>query len=679
MSFESENGENIFREISAKSDIVKVVSYYLGAQALVRKGDVYMAICPFHNDSHPSMRVSPKRNTFKCFVCNTGGDSISFAEKYAHLSKLDALKKVCEICSIPLPTSLNHPTRTDTISAKYKDELEALKTLEKFYSLSLQSNEGEKGRNYLEGRKIPSDIIEHFGIGYAPKDPKDAINSLRKNGFEVSTLEKAGIIGNSAELKDRYQERIMFPIEDNYGKTVAFSGRLISPEQTGGKYINFPETDLFHKNEILYHYAKAKETVRRDGYIYLMEGFMDVIAATRAGINSVCGTMGTALTPRHVEALKSLDCEVRLCLDSDEPGQIGIERCLPLLLKAEIPMRVVGKFKGGKDADEVLTSLGEDELKKELNQLFDPFLFLLGRTLKGRQKLLDTLEIETFIKKSTPYFLSLSEVDKSRDLSLLSRKTTLSEQTLNKIVYAKENEKKPAEKTSYNKSGNKSGRDRYNKDFPEIPTKLPISENERLNEPALELKKAAMDRPEYSKAIEEKMIKNETEILLSLPLSRMAYNEFQGMRTVLVFQPFYLLASLVGNIYINDVRLKSFSQNEFDNMVREVMKEDDDKEKLEDIEDDAFGLDGLEDPLPSSFNSLSKEQKDFLLFTIKQMSLFKCQFDIKKFKKSLCAEKVFLKIYNFNLNLEIEKGGVPTGDDSLKKITLDAELSKYFP
>ena len=314
-----DNTSNVFREIVGKSDIVKVIAYYLGSDAIVKAGRRFKAICPFHPDSHPSMQIDPEKNFYHCFSCNAGGDTIKFVQEYAHLSSVEALKKVCEICGIPVPSLLSdvHEKR-DPLKEKFPKELEALGELSRFYSLYLQSTDGLKGREYLSSRSISRETIDHFRIGYSPYDPTIAIASLRRVGFDVPTLERAGILSNSAELKDRYSGRIMFPLSDNEGHIVGFSGRKIDDKQEGGKYINYPETALFRKGDVLYHFDKARESARRDGYIYLLEGFMDVIAMQRAGLLSSAGLMGTALTENHLAALKGLGVECRLLLDSDE-------------------------------------------------------------------------------------------------------------------------------------------------------------------------------------------------------------------------------------------------------------------------------------------------------------------------------------------------------------------------
>lgn len=594
---ESSRSNNIFAEVASKAPIKDVIAAELGANKIIKKGSGYVCLCPFHEDHTPSMQINVQRNSFKCFVDGNGGDPIHFVELYEHLSPIEALKRVCQICSIPLPESLrDRHTFVPSIEREHPEELKALKTLEEFYQLSLKSALGKPGQEYLASRGIPEDVISHFGLGFAPDDKTAAISSLRKNGFEVSTLEKAGILTNSSELSDRYSHRLMFPIEDNYGHIVGFSGRKINPNQDGGKYINYPETDLFKKNQILYHFYKAKDTCKRDGYIYLVEGFMDVIAFVRAGINSVAGTMGTALTEEHLRAIKALGVEVRLCLDSDEPGQEGEERCLPLLLKAEIPFRVVRLFKGGKDADEVLTRNGEkgkEVLKEQANRLYDPFLFLLGRALKAggnREKLTDPLAIQTFLRKAAPYYMALDEISKARDLSILAKVTELEEEVLSKSLADKETKLQQEEPKEENLQGrnryprkdgerpyyrNRDNNNRYqgynsNRGYPYYDNRnyetqidygaQAIFSSKIFNAVSIinGLYQLAKDSPE-GEGFYPYLLENETNLIISVLASRDAYLQFEGTKTDYAYSPYYALNNLISLIYAKDISKKSLT------------------------------------------------------------------------------------------------------------------------
>ncbi|MFA6830061.1 MAG: DNA primase [Bacilli bacterium] len=583
MAYEKD-GNNIFTEIAKKASIVTVMSYYLGSKALIKKGNNYICLCPFHADHSPSMRVDVSRNTFHCFVDNHMGDPISFVEQYAKLSPMESLKKVCEICSIPVPASVKQFKEfVPTVKQKYPEELKALDNICQFYQLSLLTNEGKKGMDYLEKRKLPKEIIEHFRLGYAPKDETQAISALRKQGFSVSVLENSGILANSTSLRDRYSEKIMFPIEDNYGNIVAFSGRQLSKDQPGGKYINYPETSLFLKRNVLYHYFQASQTARKDGFVYVVEGFMDVIAFSRAGINSVVGTMGTALTEEHIKALLALKCEVRMALDSDDRGREAIDRSLELLLKNKVPVRVQWAFHGGKDADEILTNLGKEELIKQANVLFDPFMYLFGRALKGRSHIDDTRELLEFLNLARPYYEALDPLTKEKDVKVISERSGFEKATIIPILEDKKSEKKTniSEKTPTFSQGKSNKYSRNDKkiqiDLSRFHLGNDYDEETAIQKIQSECRDYCINRkiilplskidPNYGSPSfvdhMEQMLMLEANIAVVLPQSRKAFEVFQESKNCLVLSPLYNFSSLVGSIYLANPNINCFSEKEF--------------------------------------------------------------------------------------------------------------------
>ena len=589
---ENSSVSNIFSEVSKKSDILKVVSYFLGQNHLVRKGKIYYAICPFHPDTNPSMQINLQRNNFHCFVCGTMGDSIRFVELYCKVSKWEALKKVCEICSLPLPEESGRKTGEISFEKQYATELNALLDLKKFYSLSLLSSDGEACRKYLENRKIPKEVVEHFSLGYAPKDQKQSIQALRKLGYEIKTLTRAGILSDSASFEDRYQDRLMFPIYDNYGHLVAFSGRILEKGQDSRKYINYPETKLFIKNQILYHFDQAKDSAKKHGYLYLVEGFMDVIALVRAGVLECAGTMGTALSHEHLHALKKLGVEVRLCLDSDEAGQLGEESACQTLLEAKIPFRIVRKFKNYKDADEVLTNEGKETLVKELNRLYDPVLFFLRRTCKDRNSLSDTVEIQAYLKKVAPYFYSLDPISQEKDIEVIKNACTLSEETIRKVLQNYRDGTHPQKEFKEFKEENQQSEFEPKRRFyPKARvTRDPVMMGdkyllgEKMNEYFEEVKQiASSSRQELFP-----LYKNEASILLQLPLSRIAYQILDERRVDFEYPPFGVLSRLIGEEYFSEPLKKTpFGKGNYLSLEERIQHFNDEPEV---DEEDPFGV-----------------------------------------------------------------------------------------
>lgn len=649
--------ENIFREVAKKSDIVRVVSYYLGASGVQRKGKRYVSLCPFHNDSHPSMTIDPERNNFHCYVCDSKGDSISFVEKYAKLSPLEALKKVCEICSIPVPSTLSFQARKDVLRETYPKELDALLELSRFYRLYLRANDGQKARDYLEARHIPAETIEHFGIGFAPFDPTLSIKTLRGMGYDVPTLQRAGILSASADIKDRYEGRIMFPIADNDGHIVGFSGRRFLEGQEGGKYVNFPETALFKKSSILYHYYDAKETARRDGYLYVVEGFMDAIAMQRAGINSVVALMGTALTEEHCQAFKRLGVEIRLFLDSDEAGQIGEERVLKTLLENEIPVRICWKLEGGKDADEVLTNKGAEELVRQANRLYDETIFLLGRRLNGRKALTDTGEIESYLESIKPYFGKLSEVRKAKDLGIISKRTMLSESQLTKILEAGGKATDGGNKPTVERQPG-SGKYRYKKRSSyqnDLPKPIVVAEA-NLSGPYTAAQ-TFNNLLQYLLALhagnglDANLQKVELQIAMTLPQSREAYQKFLQSRIVFADDELNGFADLVGNRFLTNPQLLFFAKEDYDWLLSSLDKSAQQQGEPT-VGEDAFDLEDMDGPVVN-FN---EPTKDFLRQMVQLIPNDKnVSYVSDNFQKTLAYAKAMLALKAFEDECKMRK------------------------
>jgi DNA primase catalytic core len=655
---------SVYQAILDQADIVAVIAFFLGQQALVRKGKVYLAICPFHADTHPSMRIDPTRKIFKCFVCGTGGNAISFVQKYAKLSLLESERKVCEICQLPLLDKLSSRSSfEETLTHQYPKELAALEDLRKFYQLTLQSNDGSDGAAYLNGRKIPADIITQFGIGFAPQDSTQSITALRKIGYDVDVLERAGILASSRAMKDNYSSRIMFPIQDNYGHTVAFSGRLIHKDPNVGKYVNYPETVLFHKNEVLYHFSEASATARKDGFIYLMEGFMDVIATVRAGISSVVGTMGTALTAEHLKALKGLHVEVRLCLDSDGPGQQAMMKAVHMFVAEKIPCRVTRVFKGGKDADEILTNLGKEALVLQLNRLFDPFLFLLSKALTPSHLLLDTKAIQDFITQSADVFLSLSPLDQEKDLVSFSEVTTLPKETLRKSLL--DTHVPVLTKQDLAQKYNVAKRIAR-------PTLLGV--NDPNSKPFIALPKNLKDEAMMLEAGKEiyltNLIAKEIDLLLVLPSSRLALTEFQNSKDSFVFRPCYDFAMVIQTIYLDEPTLKTFGEREYEVLLKTLVSPNDSVGEAKAPLDSDIDFSGLDDsgeslPVLPLFHPELSEFYNHIIATCQNFQETDGGKNLDSFRKNLSLHKPWAECNAFLANAKLKSDGVLSKEDTI--------------
>ena len=395
------------KDVLAHSTITEVVSSFL---PITKKGKNYVAVCPFHDDTNPSMVISPEKKMFKCFVCGTGGDAISFVSKYLHISNSEAMRKVAEISGYNDPR-LEEKTYHKPIDQRKAILLKCLKDLTLYYSYALNTEEGKEGLDYFNERKLDSGMREKYKLGYAPKDGKATIEFLQGRGHSLKTIEDTGIAITSANgFSDRSQGRVVFPLCDIEGNVIAYSARKIKdgPE---AKYVNSPETYLFHKSNVLYNYHIAKEKAKIAGHIYVLEGFMDVYALSKIGLDNAVAIMGTALAQEHVALLRQLNVEIRLCLDGDLPGQTAMMKCSKLLDESGLKVLIVDNNGSSKDPDEILNSEGEEALRVYLNKLLNRTDFVLNYYLNSNP-LQTNEQKKRLISEFIPILLSLkSQLD----------------------------------------------------------------------------------------------------------------------------------------------------------------------------------------------------------------------------------------------------------------------------
>ncbi len=310
--------------IKDKLDIVDFLRQYV---ELKPAGKNFKARCPFHKEKTPSFMISPERQSWHCFgSCNEGGDIITFLMKYENIEFYDALKILAEKAGIEIKTSANRDFRSQ--NSLYV-VMEAAKN---FYKETLEKT--PVVQEYLKDRGLKSETIKEFEIGFAPELSDGVTRHLLKAGFAIADIEKAGLAVKTERgtYWDRFRGRVMFPIYNHFGKTVAFTGRILPGNENPnlGKYVNSPETPIFQKSKILYGLHKTKGDIRDAKSAVLVEGQMDLLMMWQDGVKNVVATSGTALTSDHLTVLKRLADELVLSFDSDEAGQIAAERAIDL-------------------------------------------------------------------------------------------------------------------------------------------------------------------------------------------------------------------------------------------------------------------------------------------------------------------------------------------------------------
>ena len=359
-------------EIRQSVDIVDVMGQYL---ELHKKGKNYMAICPFHDDNHPSLSISQSRQIYKCFVCGNGGNVFTFIQEYLKVPFVEAVMKVAEFGHVDMSgySLEKRVVKVDeALAPLYDMHAFALK----LYMYYLYTQSGKQALDYLRHRGFDDDLIKMFGIGYAPE--KSILHErFQKEGYTEVAQVKSGLVLENERHYDRFHDRVMFPLYDEFGKVVGFSGRVYKVQDKNSKYMNSPESDIFIKGKTLYNYHRAKEAVRQAGFVYINEGFMDVIAMHRAHHDNCIALMGTALTKDHLRMLKRMTRTIHLCLDGDMAGQAAAMKSSDLLTSQGFEVKIV-LLPDGRDPDEILSTEGIEGLDAVLKDTLSPIDFMMA-------------------------------------------------------------------------------------------------------------------------------------------------------------------------------------------------------------------------------------------------------------------------------------------------------------
>jgi len=379
--------QGFIERVRAASDIIDVVGASL---PLKRAGTNFVALCPFHGEKSPSFNVSPSRQIFHCFGCHAGGDVFGFVQKYENLGFTEAIERLAERARIPLEYE-NNP---DALRNRgIKDQL--LKLHEaicvRWQQCLATEAGGQVARDYLVQRSVSADSIREFRIGPAPESWDDTVNWAKRQGFDPKLCLEAGLILHKAETNrwyDRFRGRLMFPICDEQGRVIAFSGRILQGDVKSAKYVNSPETPLFTKGKILYALDKAKRPILDAGHAIICEGQLDTIACHAAGVRNVIAPQGTALTAAHGRILKRYVEEVILCFDGDKAGRAATIRSLDDCLGSGLAIRVAS-IPPPDDPDSFIRKSGADAFREVLSRAQSFFDFFLQHLITGNDPATD--------------------------------------------------------------------------------------------------------------------------------------------------------------------------------------------------------------------------------------------------------------------------------------------------
>ena len=394
MSFAIDN--EVKDRVRLAINIVDLMSTYM---ELRRQGRGFVAVCPFHDDRRPSLQINPDRQTWKCWVCDIGGDVFSFVMKRESVSFPEALRMLAEKAGIPIEEPKNRKGRSSQDDKK--SHLEAMKwAVGEFHQCLLESSDAQHAREYLLDRGISEESIAKFQLGYAPESWSWLLDRGAAKSWKPEDLEAVGLVARSerGSRYDRFRGRAIFPISDAQSRPIAVGGRILpGAASDSAKYINCSETRLYQKSHQLYGLDLARDAINKTRQAVVMEGYTDVIMAVQHGIHNAVACCGTALGESHIKLLKRYCDSVVLLLDGDEAGQRRTSEILELFVTAQMDLRIL-TLPDGLDPCDYLLKYNGEQLKEQIGGALDALEHKLRQVCRGFDPLLDTHRANTALE-----------------------------------------------------------------------------------------------------------------------------------------------------------------------------------------------------------------------------------------------------------------------------------------
>ncbi len=433
-------------EVLNRSDIVDIASGYV---TLKRNGSDFVGLCPFHREKTPSFHISSDKQLFYCFGCGTGGNIIDFIMKIENLDFVDTIKFLAERAGITLEEEVYSP-EIQKKHDKRETILKMNKLAAKRYVANLSGDDAKHAQEYAISRGLRRDVISAYGIGYARESWSDLVDFLKENGYRNEDIIEAGLAvkNEKGHIYDKFRNRLMFPIIDVRGNVIAFSGRAL--DDSPAKYMNSPETPVFHKGSNIFSLNIAKQYSAKDGLI-LVEGNMDAVSLYSFGFKNAVAGLGTALTDQQAQLIKRYAPLVYLCYDSDDAGQKACEKAIDILSAAGIKLKVLS-YKDAKDPDEYLKKKGAESFKKVISSALSVTEYKI-LNIRKKYNLVESSDKVEFINEAAE-ILSNNEnvVEREIYIKRIAAETDISTDSIvaqvNKIIYDKNRKNyKKAERT----------------------------------------------------------------------------------------------------------------------------------------------------------------------------------------------------------------------------------------
>ncbi len=374
--------QEVIDQVTAANDIVDIISDYTD---LKRRGSSYMGCCPFHSEKTPSFSVSREKQLFHCFGCGESGSLIGFVMKAENIGFVDALKFLADRAGIKLPEPQAETPEEKERERKKNVIYEMNRTAANYYYKNLQRN--QEALQYLKNRGLEEKTIRELGIGLSPSDWSVLSRNFRKRGMSEEDLIEGGLSlrAKRGNLYDRFRNRIMFPIQNSRNKLIGFGGRAWTKEDQGPKYLNSPESPVFHKGYELYNLNRARKTVSALGFIILCEGYMDVASLYQHGFTNAVAALGTAFTLEHAKLLERITNDILLCFDGDAAGEKATVKALEILEKTSLKIRIL-RLPPQHDPDSFIKENGTQAFREEIEKAMTPLEFRM-RSVRSAHRL----------------------------------------------------------------------------------------------------------------------------------------------------------------------------------------------------------------------------------------------------------------------------------------------------
>ena len=435
--------DEIIEEVRSKNDIVDIVSGYVRLQ---KKGANYVGLCPFHNEKTGSFMVSSTKQMFYCFGCHTGGNVITFLMKHENATFKEAIEKLADRAGVKLPELKLNEEQKKQMSEK-SILLEINKEAAKYFYYQLRGKPGELGMKYFTDRKLSSDTINSFGLGFSLPYSDDLVKYLKQKGYADELIVKAGLASHDEKrgTHDKFWNRVMFPIQDINHRVIGFGGRVMGEGEP--KYLNSPETPIFDKSRNLFGLNFARSS--RKDYLILCEGYMDVISMHQAGFKEAVASLGTAFTSGQANLLKRFCNSVILSYDSDGAGTNAALRAIGILREVELTAKVLD-LNPYKDPDEFIKNLGSEKLQERIDNAKNSFFFEI-EVLERGYDLKDPDSKTAFYREIAKRICGFSdEVERNNYIDAICERYSISTDAMKKMVigYAAAGISRPIEQTA---------------------------------------------------------------------------------------------------------------------------------------------------------------------------------------------------------------------------------------